>query len=269
VDLATREVSRDQLLAAEAKANEIVFTNRAVVVSFEDAAAAIGLRKPPARDGQIRIVTIDGADRSACGGTHVRATGEIGPVLLGRQDRMHGNARIEFLCGSRAVRRARADYDALARLATVLGVAAGEVASRVDDLVHDQRDAERARKKTLEELAAMRIEKMRRENLPDAAGIHWLVERRGEGSMDDLRTMAQAAMNLPCTVFLGVLAHTSQVLMASSEDSGVDSGKQLRAALTAAGGRGGGSARLAQGSVPERMLQNVIDSITRYSGEHE
>ena len=36
------------------------------------------------RDGELRIVTIDALDRSACGGTHVRSTAEIGALLIRR-----------------------------------------------------------------------------------------------------------------------------------------------------------------------------------------
>ncbi|HEX6032703.1 MAG TPA: hypothetical protein VFY90_14825, partial [Tepidiformaceae bacterium] len=57
-------------------------------VSFEDAGSAAGLRKASDREGTLRIVTIRDLDRSACGGTHVRATGEIGPILLRRQERV-------------------------------------------------------------------------------------------------------------------------------------------------------------------------------------
>ena len=57
--------------------------NRPVTVTFEDAAAvASRLRRPSTRTGMLRIVTIEGHDVSACGGTHTRATGEIGAILL-------------------------------------------------------------------------------------------------------------------------------------------------------------------------------------------
>src|SRR3712207_8682944 len=51
--------------------------NRPVEVSFEEADEAVGLRKASSREGTPRIVSIAGLDRSACGGTHVHATGEI------------------------------------------------------------------------------------------------------------------------------------------------------------------------------------------------
>jgi misacylated tRNA(Ala) deacylase len=41
---------------------------------------------PPVIDGRVRIVTIEGFDAQACGGTHVHSTQEIGPVRIVKFD---------------------------------------------------------------------------------------------------------------------------------------------------------------------------------------
>jgi alanyl-tRNA synthetase len=50
-------------------------------------------------------------------------------------------------------------------------------------------------------------------------------------------------------VLVGTLRDPPSVLLAASSDSGLDAGKTLQAALSEAGGRGGGTSRMAQGSV--------------------
>ncbi|HJX87060.1 MAG TPA: alanyl-tRNA editing protein, partial [Gemmatimonadales bacterium] len=117
LDLDTPELPHDQVVEAELRANRIVTENRPVEVSFEEAASAEGLRKASEREGTLRVVSIRDLDRSACGGTHVRTTGEIGPVFIRRLERVRKTVRLEFLCGERAVRRARTDADLLAGLA--------------------------------------------------------------------------------------------------------------------------------------------------------
>ena len=82
LDVDAELVTRDEMIAAEQRANEIVAEARPVHMTFEDATAATDLRKPSDRPGTLRVVTIDRLDRSACGGTHVRNTAEIGAVLL-------------------------------------------------------------------------------------------------------------------------------------------------------------------------------------------
>src|SRR3954469_9368393 len=71
-DLDGDAVSPEQLRGAQRRSNEAVAENRAVAVTFEDAATATRLRKAVDRAGTLRVVSIEGLDRSACGGTHVR-----------------------------------------------------------------------------------------------------------------------------------------------------------------------------------------------------
>ena len=69
--------------------------------------------------------------------------------------------------------------------------------------------------------------------------------------MDELRNLAQAMVALPHAVLAGTLADPPSLLFATSEDTGIDAGRTLREAVTKLGGRGGGSTRIAQGSVPD------------------
>lgn len=258
IDLETAALTRAQTLDAEARANAAVMENRAVTVSFEDAATAANLRKPPERDGEVRIVTIAGIDRSACGGTHLRSTAEIGPVLLRRQDRMHGNVRIDFLCGQRALGEARADFEVLAATSASFGVASGEVATRAARLVGELRESERLNRQLVAELAEFRVARLYSDARPDAQGRRWIIEILDSGSLDDLRPVAQAAMTLGRAAFIGVVREPAQLMLASSEDSGINAGSVLKAALSELGGRGGGSARLAQGSIAADALDQLI-----------
>src|SRR5262249_12040550 len=109
LDLDTGSITPHQVIEMERRANTVVTENRPVRVTFEGAELAVGLRKVSDRQGTLRIVTIVGLDRSACGGTHVRATGEIGSILIRRAERVKQSVRVEFLCGSRAVQRSRQD----------------------------------------------------------------------------------------------------------------------------------------------------------------
>ncbi|MHB8838185.1 MAG: alanyl-tRNA editing protein, partial [Gemmatimonadaceae bacterium] len=132
LEVGTSAVSPKQLRRVEEHANALITENRQVIVTFEDAAAvAPRLRRPSARTETLRIVTIEGHDTSACGGTHLRATGEIGALLLRRVEKIRDNVRIEFVCGARAIRRARADFDGLSGIAERLSARIDEVPALV------------------------------------------------------------------------------------------------------------------------------------------
>src|SRR3984885_9053458 len=143
----------EQLREAERRANQIVFENRPVSISFQHSSEDLGLRKPTEREGQVRIISIQDLDRSACGGTHVRATGEIGPILLRRLDRIRGNLRIEFLCGGRATERARSDFEALSQIARVFSSPLDETPALVDAQREKLQESDRARRRLATELA--------------------------------------------------------------------------------------------------------------------
>src|SRR6478672_8436919 len=61
-----RELSRDDIAAAEAEANRVVWENHPVTIRFVGAgeAAALPLRKETAREGTLRLIDMDGFDLS-------------------------------------------------------------------------------------------------------------------------------------------------------------------------------------------------------------
>jgi alanyl-tRNA synthetase len=262
LELETPAISPKQLRRIELRANELVTANRAVTVTFEEAAAVTPrLRKAPDRDGMLRIVTIDGLDVSACGGTHVRATGEIGAILLRRAEKVRNNTRIEFLCGDRAIRRARADYDALADIATRLSAGVDEVAPLVLAQAEEVKAVASAQKKLVEEVAGHRARAQWDATAAGADGVRRL--RGAEGmSPDELRAFAFACSSLPATIFAGCVRASRTIALAVSADLDANAGNMLKEALQAVGGRGGGSARTAQGTVPrEEQVDAVLQSL--------
>jgi alanyl-tRNA synthetase len=249
LDLDATALEHGRLVEAEVRANEIVAENRAVEVSFEEPAQATGLRKASAREGTLRIVTIRDLDRSACGGTHVRLTGEIGPILIRKSERVKKNLRLEFLCGARAVRRARADLDLLARLAGHFSAAADELPALVEAQRAELRATASERRDLEESLAAYRASALHAATRADADGVRRIVVEE-KGPVERLRPLAQALAALPGAMFVGWTADPPALLLSTSADSGLDAGATLRSALAVVGGRGGGNARLAQGTAP-------------------
>lgn len=108
LDLDAATVTPEQLAQVEQAANDMIYSALPIRSYFVNEAelARVPLRRPPKVKGEIRIVEIQETDYSACGGTHVRTTAEIGPIKLVRQERRRGQTRVTFLCGKRAL----ADY---------------------------------------------------------------------------------------------------------------------------------------------------------------
>jgi alanyl-tRNA synthetase len=269
IDLEVPAVDPAQLRAVELRANEIVCENRPIAVSYHESQEDLGLRKESDREGVLRVVSIDRLDRSACGGTHLRATGEIGPILLRRLERVRNTMRVEFLCGLRAVRRARADFDSLSRVAQLFSASLDETPAMVAAQMDGARETEKQRRKLAADLAVYQGRELYDATTPGPRGVRRVVRRQPAGTFDDLRPVAQSFTAQPQALFIGVIEDPPSVLVAASADAGIDAGKLLKAALAESGGRGGGSPRMAQGSVPEKgRLDRVLEAIDRQAAPH-
>jgi alanyl-tRNA synthetase len=258
IDLGASALAPAQVEQVEDRCAAIVAEARPVAIAYENAKAASGLRKESQRSGMLRIVSIEGVDRSACGGTHVRSTAEVGPIFIRKLEKIRGNVRVEFVCGSRAVRQARADYRALASIARTLSAPLDRVPELISVQAERAKSLEKTSQRLAVELAAREGEDLHAAAEVDARGLRVLTQR---GAIDDaMRTRAQAFTSMGKAVFLALSADPPSVLLAASSDSGVNAGERVKAAVSAVGGRGGGNASLAQGSVPSA---DVLEKLER------
>jgi alanyl-tRNA synthetase len=249
IELGAKDLSEEQIDRAETRANAIVCEARPVSIGYDDASSAAGLRKPSARSGELRIVTIEGLDRSACGGTHVRSTAELGPLQVRRTEKIRGNVRLEFVCGARALRRAKQDYRVAAALTRLTAAAIDDLPEYVASLRARCGQAEKDRQRLAAELARFQGGALRDATEPGNDGVKRVLLR--VPSIDEaVRTKLQAFAAQGKALAVAAGESPSGVLVVCSPHSGVNAGAVLKSILATAGASGGGSATLAQGSLP-------------------
>jgi len=266
VDVAAADVPVDVVVEIETRVNRLAAEDRAIRVSFEDAATAAGLRKPSDRGGMLRIVTIDGIDRSACGGTHVSSTGAIGGMLLRRVERTKGNTRIEFVCGLRAVARARGDHTLLSSAARLFTASTEELPTLIAAQQARWAELEKDHKRLVGELAGFQARVLWDGAAPDANGVRWFMLPPASGAVREAEPLLRALLAVGPCVVLASSPSTNGLLLGTSESSGVDAGQVLRTALQAVGGRGGGSPRVAQGAIPDMLLLSDVQRACGFPG---
>ncbi len=269
IDVAAASVRPAQVEAIEDRVNALVFENRPIQVRFysPEEAVSAGLRKPSERQGEVRVVEIAGCDRSACGGTHVRSTAEIGPIVLRGLDRVRQTARIEFLCGRRALRRTRADYRALAGIAQLFSAPLDQAPALVVSQLDTAKATAKALQKAETELADYKGRELYASTAGGEQGLRLCRRDERTGPVDPWRRLAQSFTDAgPGAVFLLTMEEPPLVLLACSPDLDLNAGALVKSAAEALGGRGGGSVRLAQATFPDaarahqaagRLLQQV------------
>jgi alanyl-tRNA synthetase len=155
LEMDLRKVSDENIERVETRANEIIYQDREVKIHYlpEDKVGSLPLRRPPKKKGLIRVVEISDFDYSACGGTHVCRTGEIGLIKILRWERIRDNLRFEFICGRRAFQDYLMKNRVLRELSNRLTVHEREVPSSVERLYADLKSQKSEIKKTREKIA--------------------------------------------------------------------------------------------------------------------
>ncbi len=249
VDLGVRALEDRVAEEAEELANAVIRSNLPVRAWFPapEELAEIPLRKTPEVEGELRVVAMGEFDYSACGGTHVRHTGEVGTLKLLRTEKLTRGIRVAFLCGDRA----RADYAAkhalVKALASSLTCAPEEIPQAVVRL-------DSALQETRREVAAWRAAALAAEAARLLSGAPVEDHRRtviaafrGRPA-DELRELALGLTQGGGVVaLLGTAGEKTQLVFARSEDVPLDLKPPLDRALAELGGGRGGGGRVVQG----------------------
>ena len=244
-----KELTAEQISQVEDTVNSVLWEDHEVCVRFVTAgeAAKLPLRKDPARTGELRIVDIKDYDLSACGGTHVRRTGAVGVIAIAVVERFKGGLRVEFLCGSRALRAYRALKSSIAGGVRLLSVLPDELPSAIEKLQVAGRTQQKSQEALHERLA-----------VHEASALCASGERIGAATVvatavtgwdaSGLKKLASAMVARPGMIAVLMTSESPSLIVVSrSQDLSLDAGAVLRPLLDRFGGKGGGKGAMAQG----------------------
>jgi alanyl-tRNA synthetase len=264
IDIDAKSLSPGQLTRVEQLANEVVMDDRPVSIRFVslEEARKLGLRKLPevGRD-ELRLIDLQDFDLTACGGTHVSRTGEVGCILLRKVEKVKQAVRVGFVCGLRAVATARQDFNALSDAAGLFSAPMWEL----PQLLRKSQEESRAQRKYAEgllaELASHEAERLLA-NALEVGGARLVKAAYADRDASYIKLLAQRllrnAANLPVTVLLGSTVAPAGLVFAQSAGLAGDMGSLLKELLAAHGGRGGGTKEMAQGGVPDSAHVELV-----------
>ena len=126
-------ISAEGLREAELAANRMVWQNVPVLITYptREELARMTYRSKKEIEGQVRIVTIPGADVCACCGTHTAATGAVGQIKILAAENYKGGVRLSIVCGERALLAAQAMRQRQADIGALLSAKPSETAHAV------------------------------------------------------------------------------------------------------------------------------------------
>lgn len=271
IDVDRPDLTDAELATAEALANQTVWHNLPVTAQLVDWSqlAQFPLRKQPTKDyAQLRLVAIGDFDLSACGGTHVAHTGEVGLIKIIKREKRGEKTRLEFVCGGRAT----ADYGH--KLALIQGLVAelttspDELLSAVQKIRAENKQLQREQKATQAQLLAYEAQALASQFVPLGTG-QLLTAVFTDKSAADLRTLANLLADEASgrVVLFGLAGEKSFFLFKRHVSAPGDMSAALRAALLSLGAKsGGGTAVQAQGGglpATAEQIQHALSQATQ------
>ena len=245
LEIGIRAVSDADLEKVESRANEVVFEDREISTYFVEAEhiETVPLRRPPKKEGTIRVVEVSGFDFSACGGTHCRRTGEIGLIKIIRWDKIRNNLRFEFLCG----RRARQDYRdknrSVLEISQKFSVQERDVAAAVEKTIQETRQSRKKLKQLQEALAGFEARETVEKGSGSLVKRVWTDKTAEEGKLLALNIIRLAERVVLFAVRGGEKDH---FIFACSEKMPLNMRELVPLVTERAKGKGGGGSTLVE-----------------------
>ncbi|HEX6879946.1 MAG TPA: DHHA1 domain-containing protein, partial [Terriglobales bacterium] len=167
--------------------------------------------------------------------------------------------RVEFVCGERAVRTARKDYETLVESGSLLSTHVWEVPASIRKLLDENKAAGKAQHRLLEEIAELKAAAMLATSSP--GGVRVIGEVFADRDLGFVKLLAQKLTQSSGVVaLLGAGAGQAALVFAQSPGLSHDMGALMKESMAKLGGRGGGNKDMAQGGVPDAgKLQAAIE----------
>ncbi|WP_010233500.1 alanyl-tRNA editing protein [Clostridium arbusti] len=243
MDIKIKDMTEDMIKRAEIEANSYVFRNEPVKTYFltKEEAEKLPLRKAIKAEGTIRMVQMgENLDYSACCGTQVQRTGEIGTIKVVKWEKNKGMTRIYIKCGWRAFKDYVTKNDYVTEIARGFSVEDSEIVNKVKSQTEEIGNL----KKNISNLYGEIAENEAQELIKKADSKYIVAEYKEEG-FDFLDKLYEHLKNEEYILVLSSLKD-NRVLFAHNGSFDVECGKLFKEKLKEFNGRGGGNAKRAQ-----------------------
>lgn len=266
IEIAIESFNADMAELVEEMANSMIYSNHIVSTDIvdKDKIALLPLRKQPKVTNNIRIVDIEGCDCSPCGGTHVKATGEIGLIKIKRWEKLKNSYRFEFICGKRALKDYRYKNALVNKLGAYLSASEQDVEKAFLKFTEDYKALQKQVSQSRNELVAYDAHSLM-ENSFNINGIKVVCKTLENRDFNEIKLIAQTIVANPSHIaLLATSSEGSQLIFTRSDDIEINMNNLLKSILPIINGKGGGSSKAAQGGGSgdiQAALTSAVESL--------
>lgn len=257
IDIELKDISEDMVNKVEIEANAYIFKNEIVKTYFltKEEALKLPLRKEIKAEGVIRIVQMgENIDYSACCGTQVSRTGEVGIIKVVKWEKNKGMTRVYIKCGWRALKDYENKHNYITELAHGFSVEDKDVVNKAKMQTEEIADLKRHISGLYSNIAAKEADAL----ILKADSKIILAEYNDE-DFDFLEKLYECLKDKEFILGLSSLK-AKRVLLAHNGSFDLDCGKLFKEKLKEFNAKGGGNSKRAQASFEdEASMKNFVE----------
>ncbi|MBP0725854.1 hypothetical protein J5Y03_11800 [Bacillus sp. RG28] len=259
IDLNTNNLTNQQLLDIEKSVNQKIYDNveiKTYIIDKKDL-SSLPLRKLPKVDEDIRIVEIKDNDISACCGTHVSRTGEIGLIKLLKTEKVRNNTRLHFKCGKRALQEFHKANEIISTFTSLYSTNVDLIIEKTNSTLSELKQLKKQNEVLTEEVLLIEADQIIYNNNGNV--VTFVFEDKSMKNLQKLANLIHAKKE--CILLLMSLSENKLLLMSNTK-SDFHCGNELKNAISSFNGKGGGNATQAQATFSSQVeLQSSFDLI--------
>lgn len=264
IDLAISEITNEQIRTIEEKVNQYIYEDVKIekYVVNEEQVSSLSLRKIPEVSEDIRIVEIKGIDTSACCGTHVMSTGQLGVMKLLKTEKQKGNVRLHFKCGKRALSDYQTSHEIVQQLSNRFSTNRNQLIEAIAKLENEnkqlQKEMEQLKEKNDEYLAHELLSKQSNE---------LFIQLFEDKNFNDIQGLSKKLTTMTNKILLLISTIENKVLLSHDGTRSLHCGQLFKQHLSSFNGKGGGNATSSQGAFTSKedldkfvfFIKNLIE----------
>ncbi|PGS53426.1 DHHA1 domain-containing protein [Bacillus sp. AFS041924] len=256
IDLDTPSLSSEQLIEIERAVYEKILANIEIKTYFvnKDELNTLQLRKLPKVEENIRIVEILHTDVSACCGTHIKQTGEIGLLKLLKTEKVRQTTRLHFKCGFRALEEIQKTTKTVTNINQLFNSHTDLVVDKIEQTMNELKEAQ----KEIEKMKGTIFDSIANELLSNATN-DLIIKSFKEESVKDLQLLAKAIQAKKPSLLVFLSGNENKLLVINQLKNDLHCGDLIKNLLKQVEGKGGGGAQQAQATFETSIQLNQAE----------
>lgn len=274
IDIDLSHISKANINQIEFLANKMIQSNFKIKskILYSADLDKVDISKVPKDNEKIRIVSIEGISSSACSGTHVSSTGEIGLIKIINTDKYKGKTRITFLCGNRALKDYSLKHDSAKSIALSLSANADDLLEKFIKFKEEKDFLQKSNRDLRNELTCLKGDKLL-ENKKTFRNIDYIIEDLGDIDKSELNLISSylnKKENL-IQIFKLQSENHGMFLIAKSQNLSIDLKEVFDTISKKIIVQGGGNKDRIQGTtsliIIDKVLEMLYREIRKYFGD--